>query len=51
MDIFTLEIKIYESILDITLRSLAVIFMILRLRIFGKNQLSQLNAGDIIYFY
>ena len=35
--------------LDITLRSLAVYgFMILGLRIFGKNQLSQLNAGDII---
>ena len=35
--------------LDITLRSLAVyLFMILGLRIFGKNQLSQLNAGDII---
>lgn len=35
--------------LDITIRSLAVyLFMILGLRIFGKNQLSQLNAGDII---
>lgn len=35
--------------LDITLRSLAVYaFMILGLRIFGKNQLSQLNAGDVI---
>lgn len=35
--------------LDITFRSLAVyLFMILGLRIFGKNQLSQLNAGDIV---
>lgn len=35
--------------LDITLRSLAVyVFMILALRLFGKNQLSQLNAGDVI---
>ena len=35
--------------LDITLRSLAVyFFMILGLKLFGKNQLSQLNAGDII---
>lgn len=35
--------------LDITLRSLAVyLFMILGLRLFGKNQLSQLNAGDVI---
>lgn len=35
--------------LDVTLRSLAVyIFMIAGLRIFGKNQLSQLNAGDVI---
>nr|WP_317618772.1 hypothetical protein [Chryseobacterium suipulveris] len=35
--------------LDVSLRSLAVyMFMILGLRIFGKNQLSQLNAGDVI---
>ncbi len=35
--------------LDVTLRSLAVyLFMIAGLRIFGKNQLSQLNAGDVI---
>lgn len=35
--------------LDVSLRSLAVyLFMILGLRIFGKNQLSQLNAGDVI---
>lgn len=35
--------------LDVSLRSLAVyLFMILALRIFGKNQLSQLNAGDVI---
>ena len=50
MDIFTLENKkSMNPFLDITLRSLAVyLFMILGLRIFGKNQLSQLNAGDII---
>ncbi len=35
--------------LDIIIRSLTVyLFMILGLRIFGKNQLSQLNAGDIV---
>lgn len=35
--------------LDVSLRSLAVyLFMVLGLRIFGKNQLSQLNAGDVI---
>lgn len=35
--------------LDIALRSLAVyLFMIVALRVFGKNQLSQLNAGDVI---
>ncbi|MDD5405758.1 MAG: DUF421 domain-containing protein [Sulfurovaceae bacterium] len=35
--------------LDIGFRSLIVyLFMILALRFFGKNQLSQLNAGDII---
>lgn len=35
--------------LDIGFRSVAVyLFMLLRLRLFGKNQLSQLNAGDVI---
>lgn len=35
--------------LDVSLRSLVVYaFMILGLRVFGKNQLSQLNAGDVI---
>ncbi len=37
------------SLLEIVLRCLAVYsFMILGLRIFGKNQLSQLNAGDVV---
>ena len=49
MDIFTLENKkSMNPFLDITLRSLAVyFFMILGLKLFGKNQLSQLNAGDM----
>lgn len=35
--------------LDIVLRSLAVyVFMVAGIRIFGKTQLSQLNAGDIV---
>lgn len=35
--------------LDIGFRSLIVyLFMIFALRLFGKNQLSQLNAGDVI---
>ena len=35
--------------LDVALRSLAVYaFMFAAIRIFGKNQLSQLNAGDIV---
>ena len=35
--------------LDVALRSLAVyLFMFAGIRIFGKNQLSQLNAGDIV---
>jgi uncharacterized membrane protein YcaP (DUF421 family) len=37
------------NFLDIGFRSLVVyIFMIFALRLFGKNQLSQLNAGDVI---
>lgn len=35
--------------LDVALRSLAVyLFMFAAIRIFGKTQLSQLNAGDIV---
>ena len=38
-----------NPLLDVALRSIAVyLFMIIGLRIFGKNQLSQLNAGDVI---
>lgn len=38
-----------DPLLDVTLRSFAVyLFMLLCLRLFGKNQLSQLNAGDVI---
>ncbi len=38
-----------NELLDISLRSLAVyLFMIVALRLFGKNQLSQLNAGDVV---
>ncbi|MBC9813359.1 DUF421 domain-containing protein [Crocinitomicaceae bacterium CZZ-1] len=38
-----------DPLVDVTLRSLAVyVFMLLCLRLFGKNQLSQLNAGDVI---
>lgn len=35
--------------LDVIVRSLCVyLFMIVAIRLFGKNQLSQLNAGDIV---
>lgn len=38
-----------NELLDVTLRSLAVyLFMVFAIRLFGKNQLSQLNAGDVI---
>lgn len=38
-----------NELLDVTLRSLAVyLFMVSAIRLFGKNQLSQLNAGDVI---
>lgn len=38
-----------NAYVDIALRSLAVYaFMIIALRLFGKNQLSQLNAGDVV---
>lgn len=35
--------------LDIIIRSLCVyLFMVIAIRLFGKNQLSQLNAGDVV---
>lgn len=38
-----------EDLLNIVLRSLVVyLFMVAGIRIFGKNQLSQLNAGDVV---
>ena len=38
-----------NPILDVALRSLVVyLFMVFAIRLFGKNQLSQLNAGDVI---
>ena len=38
-----------NELLDVSLRSLAVYaFMFAAIRIFGKTQLSQLNAGDIV---
>lgn len=38
-----------NDLLDVSFRSLAVyLFMFAGIRIFGKNQLSQLNAGDIV---
>lgn len=38
-----------NELLDVSLRSLAVyLFMFAAIRLFGKNQLSQLNAGDIV---
>ena len=38
-----------NPILDVVLRSLCVyLFMVIAIRIFGKNQLSQLNAGDVV---
>ena len=38
-----------NPILDVVLRSLCVyLFMMIAIRIFGKNQLSQLNAGDVV---
>lgn len=36
-------------ILDVVVRSLCVyLFMVVAIRLFGKNQLSQLNAGDVV---
>lgn len=38
-----------NPILDVVLRSLCVyLFMMVAIRLFGKNQLSQLNAGDVV---
>lgn len=38
-----------NPILDVVVRSLCVyLFMIIAIRLFGKNQLSQLNAGDVV---
>lgn len=38
-----------NPLLDVVLRSLCVyLFMIFAIRLFGKNELSQLNAGDVI---
>lgn len=38
-----------NPILDIVVRSLCVyLFMVIAIRLFGKNQLSQLNAGDVV---
>lgn len=38
-----------EDLLNIVLRSLCVyFFMVVGIRVFGKNQLSQLNAGDVV---
>lgn len=47
--LYSYKIKRMDSLVGVTLRSLAVYaFMLLCLRLFGKNQLSQLNAGDVI---
>ncbi|MCQ9633699.1 DUF421 domain-containing protein [Chryseobacterium sp. WG14] len=38
-----------DPILNVVVRSLCVyLFMVIAIRLFGKNQLSQLNAGDIV---
>jgi uncharacterized membrane protein YcaP (DUF421 family) len=38
-----------NPILDVVVRSLCVyFFMVIGIRVFGKNQLSQLNAGDVV---
>ncbi|MFP3590906.1 DUF421 domain-containing protein [Chryseobacterium sp. SIMBA_038] len=38
-----------NPILDVVVRSLCVyLFMMVAIRLFGKNQLSQLNAGDVV---
>ncbi|MBV8327572.1 YetF domain-containing protein [Chryseobacterium sp.] len=38
-----------DPILNVAVRSLCVyLFMVIGIRLFGKNQLSQLNAGDVV---
>lgn len=38
-----------NPIVDVVVRSLCVyLFMVIAIRLFGKNQLSQLNAGDVV---
>ncbi|SHE40871.1 DUF421 domain-containing protein [Chryseobacterium takakiae] len=38
-----------NPIFDVVVRSLCVyLFMVIAIRLFGKNQLSQLNAGDVV---
>jgi uncharacterized membrane protein YcaP (DUF421 family) len=38
-----------DPILNVIVRSLCVyLFMVIAIRVFGKNQLSQLNAGDVV---
>ncbi|WP_160139845.1 DUF421 domain-containing protein [Chryseobacterium sp. c4a] len=38
-----------DSIINVAVRSLCVyLFMVIAIRLFGKNQLSQLNAGDVV---
>ncbi|WP_419870736.1 DUF421 domain-containing protein [Chryseobacterium sp. CT-SW4] len=38
-----------NPLIDVAVRSLCVyLFMVIAIRLFGKNQLSQLNAGDVV---
>ncbi|WP_407405199.1 DUF421 domain-containing protein [Chryseobacterium sp.] len=38
-----------NALLDISVRSLCVyLFIVIGIRVFGKNQLSQLNTGDVV---
>lgn len=38
-----------NALLDVSVRSLCIyLFMVIGIRIFGKNQLSQLNTGDVV---
>lgn len=38
-----------NPILDVVIRSVCIyLFMVIAIRLFGKNQLSQLNAGDVV---
>nr|WP_228439947.1 YetF domain-containing protein [Chryseobacterium phocaeense] len=46
---FDYKIQSVNPILDVVIRSLCVyLFMVIAIRLFGKNQLSQLNAGDVV---